>query len=365
MAYRRRRRSNGFHRAKYVEFYDLSSSTSSPTRLRISAGGEQLKNRLAPLFGIFRYYRIRKTVVQLIPAAQLPADPGHISITPGANTTDPRDLLNLGVFRYNTGEGTNRIPSFTDINGAQMWYNHAQTDPTFGKFSLQSGRKWTMTPKSWQIAANTQDGDVMNRRPMPYVSSNALLINRTRAPSLIGRSATTGYADVNVAQDLTAYIRDDYGFRGGIPFPDADDWQGSPGIYPTGNRIRFGWLPTSQIQAFGPMVVNDAERLRLDVARVPQVMLLDILLPQAYLTIFHFRLWITHYVDFSGIVNFDQTYLNRGGIPYDTNKAALIDANGPVPYLPNMRWLSSVTVPSSASTVPLNEDGGEEDTSTD
>lgn len=359
VAYRRRKRSTGFHRAKYVEFYDLSSSSTSPTRLRISAGGLQLKNRLAPLFGIFRYYRIRKTVVQLIPAAQLPADPGHISITPGQNTTDPRDLLNLGVFRYNSGEGTNRIPTFADIASAQLWYNHAQTDPTFGKFSLQSGRKWVMTPRSWQIAANTQDGDVIHRVPVSR-STATNGPNPSRIASLVYGYATGGTTDLAIRSslDTTADIRDDYGLRGGIENYESSSWVGSPGIYPTGHRVRFGWLPTSQIQAFGGIL----NRLRLETARVPQVMLLDILLPQAYLTVFHFRLWITHYVDFSGIVNFDQNYMSLGGYPYDTNKAALLGPNDWVPYVPNMRWLSSVgdqPVPPSSSM------GGEEDSSSD
>lgn len=327
MAYRRRRRNTGFHRAKYVEFYDLSSSSTSPTRLRISAGGEQLKNRLAPLFGIFRYYRIRKTVAQLIPAAQLPADPGHISIVPGQNTTDPRDLLNLGVFRYNSGEGTNRIPTFTDISGAQLWYNHAQTDPTFGKFSLQSGRKFVMTPKSWQIAANTQDGDIVNRRPFP-LSSDTLL----RQPLLTYRA---GNAAITSIIDRDEQIGSDYGFPmnpAGISGEGA-----SPGIYPTGHRVRFGWLPTSQINAFVD-ANNLTGELRLQTARVPSVMLLDIMLPQAYLTEFHFRLWITHYVDFMGIVNFNQMYFAGGGYPYDSNKAALLAPMDTVPPLPPMRW---------------------------
>lgn len=327
----RRRTSHGFHRAKYVEFYDLSSSSSSPTRLRISAGGKQLKNRLAPLFGIFRYYRIRKTVAQLIPAAQLPADPGHISITPGQNTTDPRDLLNLGVFRYNSGEGTNRIPSFTTVEGAQRWYNHAQTDPTFGKFSLQSGRKWVMTPKSWQIAANTQDGDILNRRPMPNAEGSP-----SRYPALLTTRPGTFPASPSVVtnQDLVSDIRNDYGFSGPQGIEDLTWWDSSPGVYPTGNKVRFGWLPTSQIQAFGPA----DGRLRLETARVPAVMLLDIILPQAYLTIFHFRLWITHYIDFMGIVNFDQRFFAEGGYPYDTNKAALLGPNDVVPGLPPMQW---------------------------
>lgn len=331
MAYRRRRRNTGFHRAKYVEFYDLSSSSSAPTRLRISAGGEQLKNRLAPLFGIFRYYRIRKTVAQLIPAAQLPADPGHISITPGQNTTDPRDLLNLGVFRYNSGEGTNRIPTFTDINGAQLWYNHAQTDPTFGKFSLQSGRKFVMTPKSWQIAANTQDGDVMNRRPIPYGNSVASSVTRSQALFHRNPYSTSPQAtSVQASNDPANSIYNDYGFPDDLGVGNSQ----GPGIYPTGHRVRFGWLPTSQIQAFGP----ETDRLRLETARIPMVMLLDILLPQAYLTVFHFRLWITHYVDFMGIVNFNQMYFAGGGYPYDTNKAALLGANDAVPGLPPLTW---------------------------
>lgn len=321
------RRNNGFHRAKYVEFYDLSSSASAPTRLRISAGGHQLKNRLAPLFGIFRYYRIRKTVAQLIPAAQLPADPGSISVEPGQNTTDPRDLLNLGVFRYNSAEGTNRIPSFSSIETAQRWYNHMQTDPTFGKFSLQSGRKFIMTPKSWQIAANTQDSDVMNRRPLP---GSIISPMTDRYPRLIYGENLTGNMDARI--DSTALIRDDYGFGPGLN--DVPGFEASPGIYPTGNKIRFGWLPTSQIQAFGP---SDG-RLRLETARVPVVMLLDIILPQAYLTVFHFRLWITHYVDFMGIVNFDQRYFAQGGYPYDTNKAALLGPNDQVPYVPPLTW---------------------------
>lgn len=327
MAYRRRRRNTGFHRAKYVEYYDLSSSATGVTRLRISAGGEQLKNRLAPLFGIFRYYRIRKTVAQLIPAAQLPADPGHISIEPGQNTTDPRDLLNLGVFRYNSGEGTNRIPSFTDISGAQLWYNHAQTDPTFGKFSLQSGRKWVMTPKSWQIAANTQDGDILNRRPFTYTPSGT-----ARQPFRMYRNLSGG--TFNSGADPDVMIGDDYGFPY-LPSGDAG-FGASPGVYPTGHKVRFGWLPTSQIQSFGD--VNATTRLRLETARIPTVMLLDILLPQAYLTLFHFRLWITHYVDFMGIVNFDQLYFAAGGYPYDSNKAALLGPNDTVPTLPPMYW---------------------------
>jgi len=114
---------------KFTTWFDVNTSTANPTVLGVTMDGEEIANRLYNFFLSFKYYKMVGVKLTMVPAASLPADPGHISIVAGANVTDPRDILNPGTFRVLNGEPFVLNPAVDDES-----YNYALADNRWKKF---------------------------------------------------------------------------------------------------------------------------------------------------------------------------------------------------------------------------------------
>ena len=133
---------------KFTWFVDMNTSATALQVVKITAGGNPVKNRLAPFFGAYKYYKLGPVSVRFVPASTLPVDPTGLSLEAGANTVDPRDQFNPGLIRITNGE--DMADNFMDLTGANIdkTYYSMMLDRRWFKFQLQSGCRRTAKPCS-------------------------------------------------------------------------------------------------------------------------------------------------------------------------------------------------------------------------
>lgn len=268
---------------KFQTFVDLATSTESMQLIQWSVGGKEVINRCRHLFGAFKYFKLGKISIKLVPASTLPVDPQGLSYdVDDPYTVDPVDQMNMGLVRITNGEDVfTNISSLSDAQQDRA-YKTMLLDPRWSKFSLQSGFRRSAYPMYWQVGQLCQD---------KYPGST-----------------------INVPSDAqyqTDAIHAKHLFDSGVPSDDLDVrtnmGSSARGLFQTGMRGRLGFLPTDYYQ----LVPNgDSEgRFVTDYGlnNVPQVRVITCILPKASKTVYYYRCYITEYVTFAGI---------RSSIPY-------------------------------------------------
>ena len=241
-------------KVKFTQFFDISSSSTEFTSFKVVAGGNYVKQRCAPQFACYKYYKLGPVSVKLVPASTLPVDPMGLSYETGEATIDPRDMFNPGLVRITNGE---YVKSFDTMDG----YYATLLDPRWFKFQLQQGFTRYAKPLVYNIGEIHQDIVGLRGFTLPQSNGtiNSGIIKDGATPTLSG-----GFED------------------NAIPFAPIQ----------TG-RVRLGWMPTdTDANSFpGP---SDSGKT----AFVPEVEVITFILPKAFKTKFFYRVFVESTVYF-------------------------------------------------------------------
>ncbi len=286
-------------KVKFTQFFDISSDSTKFTTFTVKAGGEYVKMRCAPQFACYKYYKLGKVSIKLVPASTLPVDPTGLSYETGESTVDPRDMFNPGLVRITNGEDVAQI-------GDMNRYYATLLDPRWFKFQLQQGFSRSAVPLVYNIGEIHQDaspfsgdlhdfpmsgGNVSTVTSFPYNSEGEVIDKVNR-----GASGQTAFDQ----QLLARY---------------------SP--IQTG-RIKLGWMPTDCIASYShnPYLAGSGGLVGYT-ARVPEVDLITFVLPQAFKTKFYYRCFVESTVYFkepvavNPIIEFaDSQFTNKTGTAY-------------------------------------------------
>jgi len=307
---------------KFTWFVDMNTSATALQVVKITAGGNPVKNRLAPFFGAYKYFKLGPVSVRFVPASTLPVDPTGLSLEAGANTVDPRDQFNPGLIRITNGEDMG--DDFLNFNGTEIdkTYYSMMLDRRWYKFQLQSGVRRTAKPLFWSIAQLHQDAFPGSTRNVPYTG--------------VTGGTNTGTQAIHTA-------------RGGSTVVATYDWVvdgSSPrGLFQTGVHERMSWLPTDFIQKLQNSTGGSTEDFGMH--DVPEVELMKIVLPKAYKTLYYYRVYITETVYFKDpvVLNFNQyTPMDR-----------FVTVIKPVPHLPGSN--EGIAHNQNSSSPPSNQGG--------
>lgn len=270
----------------YTYFLDLATSPDKVQVVGVTAGGMECMRRLLPFFAAFKYYKLGRVKLKVVPASTLPVDPTGLSYEAGENTVDPRDQFNPGLVRITNGEDI-VVPTNMDQ------YYSLMLDTRWYKFQLQSGFSRDAVPLVWRIAQLHQDrfpGNVVN---IPSVRDpNRGVFNR---------------------QELVTEGQDP-----AVAYTPLDEGSDPRGFFQVGNNLRLDWLPTDSGTEWDP-TPNVPKYGRP--AAVLEVPLVTFVLPQAYKTKFYYRVYVTETVYFKDPVALNVTsvanpsgYLMQNGV---------------------------------------------------
>lgn len=303
--------------AKYQEIYDMGTVSGRTTIVGIHCPtGRQVQNMLSGFFSQFRKFRYSGCSVQLVPAAQLPADPSQVSFEAGELTVDPRDLLNPILFHgihgedlnealnqlyaayvgNNSGDGgmasnvgdsvTSSVTEYdiSNVNTSISYYS-ALSDPSFRKFGIQSGARVKLRPLVH-----------------PLVQSNPMLPSEAYLRGIVSGSQTHDYRGESTGMtdaDGNIINRSFYAPLGVDGVPTIQ--QGvAPVVFTNGLRP-LGWLPTSSLMP-APIGVLPNAISWTDVGgkttQLPKLFMGVFIFPPSYTQEMYFRLIITHYFEF-------------------------------------------------------------------
>lgn len=248
-------------------FIDMNTSATSLQVVKITAGGDIVKNRLNPFFNAYKYYKLGAVSVKFVPASTLPVDPTGLSLAAGENTVDPRDQFNPGLIRITNGEDS--YEEIFNMSGADVDKNYyaMMMDRRWFKFQMQSGCRRTAFPMFWTVGQLHQDMYPGHVRNVPRVGS--------------GTASTE--------QIITAYDT--------AVFDRISDNSNPRGFFQTGVKDRMGWMPTDYVQNY-TRADGTTVRTYAGINQVPEVELMKIVLPKAYKTSFYYRVYITETVYF-------------------------------------------------------------------
>lgn len=276
---------------RFQSFVDISTSASSMQVIQWSVGGADVVNRCRHLFGAYKYFKLGKISVKMVPASTLPVDPLGLSYAnTDPQTVDPRDQMNPGLVRITNGEDIFTNVSSLNATQQEQMYNAMMLDPRWSKFMLQSGFRRSAYPLYWQVGQLSQD-------KYPGATLNV--------PNMNGNNAGTGGATVERAISNTASSH-------------ALSWQGqwdassARGLFQVGHKGKLGFLPTDYFQQVPG--VNGAMNNMCGINNVPEVSVITCVLPKAYKTVYYYRVFITEEVIFTGLRSMPPVY--NGTVPY-------------------------------------------------
>lgn len=275
----------------FQHYIDISTSAESMQIISVNAGGQYLINRCRHLLGTYKYYKLGKVSIRLVPASTLPVDPLGLSYADtDPQTVDPRDQLNPGLVRITNGEDFQYSIDGVSSASQDEIYKAMMLDPRWSKFMLQSGFRRSASPLFWSVGQLHQDaypGSTVNvfTKGTGLPQTNSWMFSSTRG----------GTIDVSAAmKNLTAE-----GIR--VNCQDSDPH----GFFQTGHRQRMSWLPTDMLQQFaGGSSIGTTDMFTmagLNPILAPNI--ITCILPRAYKTLYYYRLFITETVYFSGIKN--------------------------------------------------------------
>lgn len=270
---------------KFQSFVDISTSASSMQVIQWSVGGWDVVKRCRHLFGAYKYFKLGKISVKMVPASTLPVDPQGLSYAnDDPQTVDPRDQMNPGLVRITNGEDVfTNVSDLSEVKQRAM-YTNMMLDPRWSKFMLQSGFRRSAYPLYWQIGQLSQDvypGATVN------LPSDSITANTT------GLTAMRAYMKGNATNGLVTTVK-------GPEVGTIDTNYGSPrGLFQVGHRGKLGYLPTDFYQE---MLITSTTRPFIGgINNVPEVSVITCVLPRAYKTIYYYRVFITEEVYFTGL----------------------------------------------------------------
>jgi hypothetical protein len=242
-----------------------------------AVGGADVVNRCLHLFGAYKYFKLGKITVKMVPASTLPVDPQGLSYAEDdPQTVDPRDQMNPGLVRITNGEDVFTNVSSLSAENQMAVYNSMMLDPRWSKFMLQSGFRRSAYPLYWQVGQLSQDkypGATVN---VPYLTSAGSAIN----------SAGSTVIRHDVYQDA--------------PTQSTSIGSSARGLIQVGHRGKLGWLPTDFYQEIVSKTGSPTFVVK-GINNVPQVSVITCCLPKAYKTIYYYRVFITEEVLFTGL----------------------------------------------------------------
>lgn len=296
---------------RFQSFVDVSTSAQSMQVIQWAVGGADVVNRCLHLFGAYKYFKLGKISVKMVPASTLPVDPQGLSYaTDDPQTVDPRDQMNPGLVRITNGEDVFTDVSSLSAENQMAVYNSMMLDPRWSKFMLQSGFRRSAYPLYWQVGQLSQDkypGSIVN---VPHFSENG--------SSLASNGVTS--VERNVVQGSAA--------------AQPIDLTGSSarGLFQVGHRGKLGWLPTDFYQDLrnGSNVNIHAKGIN----NVPQVSVITCVLPKAYKTVYYYRVFITEEVLFSGLRSTPPVSQSSSGQPVQQFGIDQFLISEPIPIAP-------------------------------
>lgn len=276
---------------RFQSFVDVSTSAQSMQVIQWSVGGSDVINRCRHLFGAYKYFKLGKISVKMVPASTLPVDPQGLSYAADdPQTVDPRDQMNPGLVRITNGEDVYTDVSKLSADAQMQIYNAMMLDPRWSKFMLQSGFRRSAYPLYWQVGQLSQDrypGATVN---VPYLN------NQGDAASFYGAAVTRR----DVYQESLSQSTE-------VPGSSAR------GLFQVGHRGKLGWLPTDFYQQVKNKTGGTAGTYGIN--NVPQVNVITCVLPKAYKTIYYYRVFITEEVLFGGLRSSPPLSANADGTP--------------------------------------------------
>ncbi len=273
-------------KVKFTQFFDLSSSSEKFTKFTVTAGGTYVKQRCAPQFACYKYYKLGRVTVKLVPASTLPVDPTGLSYETGENTVDPRDMFNPGLVRITNGED---LLVYENIND-NVYYS-TLLDGRWFKFQLQQGFSRSAVPLAYNIGEISQD-------QFPFLAD--AFNNTVGNPNIFAK---------NVQSDNLGYPKQTLG----------DTTLLQPYLPIQTGKIKLGWMPTDSMNYTSLASTGMKSVIGGSTAYVPEVPLITFILPKAYKTKFYYRAFIETTVYFKDPVAINPILADGGivGTPID------------------------------------------------
>lgn len=309
---------------KYTYFLDISTNTSAPTLVNITAGGLTPQRRLKPFFASFKYFKLGKVKVRFVPAATLPVDPTGLSYEAGASTVDPRDQFNPGLVRITNGEDV--LDAFGNNLNMNSYYS-SMLDSRWYKFQLQTGFSRTARPLLWNVVQPHQSSVAVTNmhQAMDCISTAAHMPIKNDYSNPYLTVAPAPYMPVrsNTTSEPTIYFADRVNLRSNDPIPSDTDITNHTvpvRFYDTmqndmliqNGREKVSWMPTDMLDNY----MHGANT-------VPEVDLITVILPKAYKTKYYYRVYVSEEVMFKSPVVLDPFCFPGGD--YQTGNRSAID----------------------------------------
>lgn len=267
----------------FQHYYDISTSASSLNMISISCGGVNTMNRCKHLFGAYKYFKLGRIRVKLVPASTLPVDPLGLSYdVSDPNTVSPEDQLNPGLVRITNGE--NLYTDFTNVTQEQQdgMYLSTMLDPRWSKFALQTGFSRWAIPMYWNLGSFEQSEYPQAHMNLPSIDNPG--------DTVVGTTYESNMSIVN-GNPVSTLNRDD----------------SSPmGIFQTGHRGKLGWLPTDAYERLATIDGKEgsAENKKFAMTHsIPSINVITVLMPRARKTVYYYRLFVSEEIYFKGIKN--------------------------------------------------------------
>ncbi len=286
-------------KVKFTQFFDLSSSSEKFTKFTVSAGGTYVKQRCAPQFACYKYYKLGRVTVKLVPASTLPVDPTGLSYETGENTVDPRDMFNPGLVRITNGED---LLAYENIND-NVYYS-TLLDGRWFKFQLQQGFSRSAVPLAYNIGEISQD-------QFPFLAD--VYNNTVGNPNIFAKNLPSATVLDYKKQEL------------------GDSTLLQPYLPIQTGKIRLGWMPTDSMNYNSVSTAGKQSNLGGSTAYVPEVPLITFILPKAYKTKFYYRAFIETTVYFKDPVAINPILGDAGvvGTPIDRFVGMAVTRCGP------------------------------------
>lgn len=309
---------SNFVKCSYKEIIDLNTEDSKVTAIGIHTPTGDTPAKMFPgFFKQYRKYKYRGASIAFYPVARLPADPTQVSYDAGEPGIDPRDLANdilvhgchgddMGAILNKLYGDNNAIADSVDRLDMGVDYPFLDTDPWYDLMERLYYK--ALTDRTWKHAGVQRGFFKKGLRPLVY----SLATNHQIMPSQQGE---LGMRIVNGTPYMT----------GGVPTSDYEAVDEDE--TELGNRLnmqatqlftprltRLGWMDTRQVitqvgavdvegvdteaeieQALAQSMVN-----QINLAQLPRLYMLMILLPPAYKTEMYFRVVVTHHFAFKG-----------------------------------------------------------------
>lgn len=301
-------RATNYARATYQEVYDIMTRDGKVSIFGFhTPTGDAPYNMLHGFFTQFRKYKYSGMKVNIIPAAQLPADPLQISYEAGTESyIDPRDLQNPVLFHgahgNNLGEVLNMIYSDRGFN-----FSAPSVDETVTDVSDGDGTSWTF--EQWYYASMLDPSfrkfNVMNNMALPFMSPRVhnLAVDMAIQPAYSTPESFTEY-EPNIGNS-SAYLGN---FRYVNPFVPTGEENGTDnqiqyvGINPkvmTNRLMKLGWQDTFTMAKSPTGSGGTSTKQYPTVSPLPRIMMGALIMPPSYRTKLAFRIVISHFFEFA------------------------------------------------------------------